>query len=128
MKGASPAQVDLADRFGWGHLKDHHSKCAECNGTGREDPADEEPEPEECCYCDAGLIRWGSFYANNVGECEFCERPEDLPIGEMYEAEREWVCLPCYLRHHKENCGCALWARAEKASLGLCAALPALTP
>lgn len=98
--------------FGWGHLRHHDSECAECDGNGTVEDED------ECWRCDGdGKHFWGSFYANDRGECEYCEL-RDVPIACMYEGGdgREWTCLPCYLKHHRESCGCDLWRAAESAA------------
>ena len=126
---ASRAQRDLTIRFGCGHLKDHGSPCPACNGTGL-DLEDGVTESEPCLECESadetGLVRWGSYYVQDVGECCTCKR-DDMPIAAMYEGqgmEDGYVCLPCWLAHHVSECGCKLWERAERAGLGLCAAIP----
>jgi hypothetical protein len=100
----------LVESFGWGHLKDHPEPCDECSATGENEDGD------ECDVCGgACVLRWGSFYGNEPrGECEYC-KAQGVVVAAMYEGGdgREWVCLPCYLTHHKESCGCALWREAE---------------
>jgi hypothetical protein len=47
---------------------------------------------------------------------ELMEPDEDQ--CEMYDGSGDpdsaWVCLACYVRHHKEACGCDAWKWAEK--------------
>jgi hypothetical protein len=101
-----------------------------CGGTGIDpDVLDEwgsETPPEECdydpasyiCpYCDNGEVRWGCWYGEDRGKCGSCGAENALVAG-MYEDsgdyDSQWVCLACYVRHHKEQCGCDAWAWAEK--------------
>jgi hypothetical protein len=99
----------MAHDFGWGHLRHHDSPCTECDGVGLDD------DGEECSLCNGDAkCFWGSFYASDTAECGTCHR--DAPVAEMYEGgsyDEGWVCLPCYVAHHKSDCGCALWADAE---------------
>ena len=101
----------LAFDFGWGHLQHHDQPCDECDGSGVLDD-------EECYRCDGGgTLRWGSFYIEDEALCGYCRR-EDVPISDMYSSDdydRQWVCLPCYVTHHREACGCARWGDAESA-------------
>lgn len=105
--------------FGWGDLKDHWQECEDCNGTGK-DEADGSGPPDDCGCCNGdGRSRWGSFYEQDIGECPHCEA-QDVRIAEMYEDSgscwnTSWICLPCYVEHHREACKCVLWADAEKA-------------
>jgi hypothetical protein len=103
---------DLHQRFGWGHLQHHDMPCSDCNGIGRDE------DGCSCEYCEGTATqRWGSFYVQDQGECDFCLKKE-VPIAEMYEAadtDKTWVCLPCYLKHHKEAQCCELWKEAEEA-------------
>ena len=75
--------------FGWGHIQDH----------GDDDER-----------------WWGSFYYEDYGECGHCDST-NVPIAAMYDNGSNdgsnWVCLPCYLKHHKDQCGCDLWKEAE---------------
>lgn len=123
---------ELERRFGWGHLKDHESKCRDCDGTGRDGgpcaacagrvwtsadigrSADCPDCPDPCHTCDqSGRIRWGSFYVEDHGECSTCTTGGELPIAALYDGGHAYVCLRCYIRHHRTACGCALWSAAD---------------
>lgn len=115
-EGDLPGMDPLTREFGWGDIKDHWQDCDECSGTGKEDP-DGSGEPDDCSLCDGeGRRRWGSFYHADRGLCASCKR-DDVAIAEMYEAGGDdgWTCLACYVDHHREACGCDLWAEAERA-------------
>jgi hypothetical protein len=105
--------------FGWGDLRDHWQDCEDCNGTGKEE-ADGSGPPDDCPSCDGhGRTRWGSFYHQDVGECAHCDVGH-THVAEMYEDggcyDSGWVCLPCYIQHHREaHPGCELWRDAEAA-------------
>jgi hypothetical protein len=104
----------LAFDFGWGHLKDHYMPCDECGGSGKLDEGDDENAPEQCHDCDGeGQLRWGSFYTEDLGECEQGCGRSDVPVAEMFAGSRAWTCLPCYVASHKRACGCGLWAASE---------------
>lgn len=99
-----------------GRLQHHDQICDECNGTGYEDY--DEPEPDcQCHSCDGGTRRWGSWYGEDRGLCGSCGA-ENAIVAAMYEDhagdESAWVCLVCYVRHHKKACGCDAWKWAEK--------------
>ena len=97
-----------ASPFAWAHIKDHWSKCGECEGSGVDDDGD------ACTgQCQDGELWWGSFYANDDGECDHCGEP-NMPISEgLYEDT--WACLRCHLVAHQRDCGCDLWRAAEVA-------------
>lgn len=103
---------ELHSQFGWGHLQDHDMDCPDCDGTGLDD------FEGSCTRCEGeGTVSWGSFYVADTGDCAFCEK-QDVPIADMYEnadTGRGWVCLPCYLSHHKGHNCCDLWKEAEEA-------------
>jgi hypothetical protein len=111
-------------RIGWqGRLQDHEQTCEHCDGTGG-DPDDlcpdgsEPPDQNPCPLCDGGEIRWGSFYVDDTGPCDDCGEL-GVWIAAMYEPGCiEYVCFPCYVRHHHRDCGCDRWRWAEGA-LGL---------
>jgi hypothetical protein len=94
-----------------GRLQDHFSPCEEC-GEFHDEPF--EPEEDEC---DGSQRRWGCWYGEDRGLCGSCGADNAL-VAEMYEGHGDpdscWVCLACYVRHHKEACGCDKWAWAEK--------------
>lgn len=99
-----------------GRLQQHNQECDECNGTGFEDY--DEKDPGQTCYsCEDGQRRWGCWYGEDRGLCGTCGA-ENALVAAMYEDhagdERAWVCLACYVRHHKDECGCDAWAWAEK--------------
>lgn len=99
--------------FGWGHLKDHMMPCDDCDGHGKDE------DDEDCHSCSSeGEIRWGSFYHEDVGKCAHCDG-QTVPVSKMYDDndcyESGWVCLPCYVDHHRQACQCNLWKRAEEA-------------
>jgi hypothetical protein len=99
-----------------GRLQHHYQSCDECNGTGFEDY--DEPEPcNECYSCVDGKRFWGSWYGEDLGRCGTCGADNAL-VAMMYEdlgdPDSSYVCLACYVRHHKETCGCDKWAWAEK--------------
>lgn len=113
-----------------GQLQHHDQDCRECDGTGIdpdcledtvEPPFDlfgsQPPEIEICRYCDNGKRRWGSWYAEDRGLCGTCGA-ENALVAAMYsdsgDYDSQYVCLACYVRHHKEECGCDLWEWAEK--------------
>lgn len=99
----------------WGGLMHHDQLCTECAGAGTYEPAEGEDE-EPCDVCDGdGTVRWGSFYGRR-GDCDVCDR-ENALVASMYEDchGTEWVCLRCYLGHHRAQCGCDLWAKVEAA-------------
>lgn len=99
-----------------GRLQQHEQECDECNGTGFEDY--DEPEPSCACgSCQDGKIFWGCWYGEDRGLCGTCGA-ESAFVASMYDYgggdDRAWVCLACYVRHHKEACGCDAWVEAEK--------------
>ena len=118
-----------------GRLQDHEVECDECHGTGHIDgetgypPEDvqcshckEKNFPECCKRCDPcsmcggeGTIWWWCWYMEDRGTCDAC-REEDVMVS-SYDPDG-WVCLPCYLKWHKDRCGCALWKWAEEWILG----------
>jgi hypothetical protein len=104
----------LLRRAFWGGLQDHEQPCDECVGSGHYDDGD------ECDVCSGeGSVFWGSFYGGREGGCDFCTHggDGDVLIASMYENGhgQEWVCLRCYLKHHRDACGCARWAAVEAA-------------
>lgn len=110
MSNSSTARA-VVRRCYWGGLQHHDSPCPEC--------AEEHPEDVEACsQCHGeGVVRWGSFYEQDRGECDFCHRARR--IAQMYEGggwSFGWVCLRCYVKHHAEQCGCDLWRDIELAS------------
>lgn len=105
--------------YGWGDLQDHWQDCEDCAGTGK-DESDGSGPPDDCATCDGhGRWRWGSFYEADTGECAFCEG-KDLRVAEMFEGGGRdgegWICLPCYVMRHHDECGCSSWNAAEKAA------------
>lgn len=100
-----------------GRLKEHDQPCDECGGRGY----DEDDEP--CCNCDwDGKLRWGCWYGDDKALCTYCGE-ENILVGHMYETsmgnnDQNYVCLPGYLKHHKEACGCGRWDWAEALILG----------
>lgn len=101
----------LLRRAFWGGLLHHYQPCEECAGFGIDD------EGEECDLCRGdGKLFWGSFYGHR-GECEACDHggEGDVLVASMYEGDPEWVCLRCYLKQHRDACGCDLWAAVEAA-------------
>lgn len=114
----TPAERFVFD-FGWGDLQDHWQDCDACDGTGKEE-CDGSGPPDDCPSCDgAGRHRWGSFYEEDAGSCEDCGGT-DVRVAAMYDSggcrESDYVCLPCYVSHHQQACGCALWNDAEAAA------------
>lgn len=114
---STPVQAFVL-RWGWGHLKDHMQECDECDGTGVEEPVDDENEQEDCPGCNGeGEYRWGSYYREDIGTCAHCD-DKRAPVAQMYEDggcyESGWVCLPCYVDHHRKACGCNRWKAAEE--------------
>lgn len=97
-----------------GQLKHHPRPCTECEGTGYYDEEEEDP----CSYCEEGEVWWVSWYGADRGRCAQCGA-ENALVADVYETHGSdvdacWCCLPCYVRHHKEECGCALWKDAEQ--------------
>lgn len=82
----------------WGHLKDHHGDCYDEHDDGWCDTG-----------CDNGKIFWGSFYQEDIGECDWCGK--EKPIQENYGCG--WYCVDCYIQAHKKDCGCDLWRKWE---------------
>jgi hypothetical protein len=102
----------LLRRAFWGGLRHHYEDCSECSGTGAYD------DEEECDRCEGeGKLFWGSFYGGRDGGCDFCTHggDGDIIVASLYEGDpgHEYVCLRCYLKHHREACGCDLWAAVE---------------
>lgn len=103
-----------------GRLKDHYQACDECGGIVQ---FDDDGEEEMCDTCDGeGKLRWPSWYACDRGYCTYCDEDEVL-LADCYEtgngnADTNYVCLPCLLKHHKATCGCSIWDWAEKRILG----------
>lgn len=103
----STSSKELERRFGWGHLVHHNQQCPECDGTS-------ELDGEDCPECfGTGAIFWGSFYTADHGECDCCKSKHELPIAAMYDGGNQYVCLRCYLTHHRDQCGCRRWKEAE---------------
>lgn len=103
-----PAWTSLLEQFGWGQLQDHMAKCAECGGVGHHD------DDDECSNCHGdGDVHWGSFYGDSEGECTQCGL-ETHTNDRLFEDE--YICLKCYLKAHKDQCGCNLFAVAEAAA------------
>lgn len=111
-----------------GRLKDHKVPCEECSGTGCSEHGYEDDCKEctsfshgcdhssECSYCDQGEVFWGSWYATERVLCHWCDT-HDVWCAEMYDCnddDRNWICLPCYIKHHKERCGCGRWKKYER--------------
>lgn len=118
-----PAQIELF-RLGpipiparplWGALKDHLMPCDDCYGTGHEYPeADEHGDGCPECHGD-GERKWGSFYGSCQGACDECKR-EPVPVAAMFEGGptgEVYVCFRCYIRLHREACGCRAFAWAD---------------
>ena len=97
-----------------GKLEEHESACYECGGEGviygpETNEDDEDAAGETCVECDGvGTFSWGSWYGEDVGECPECG--EEILIGRF---DDDWICLACYLRQHREYCGCGLWKEVE---------------
>lgn len=98
-----------------GRLQHHSVECETCGGNGYEE-GDEE-SGESCYDCEGGQQHWPCWYAEDRGRCGTCGADNAL-VAEIYDRASDyygaWVCLPCYVRHHKEACGCDLWAWAER--------------
>jgi hypothetical protein len=88
-----------------GVLQDHRQPCDECTGSGID-------YGDRCGTCDGdGSLFWGSWYEADVALCGYC-RADDVAIASMYGAdnfELQWVCFPCYVRHHAAWQCCDLW-------------------
>jgi len=103
-----------------GRLKDHFQACDACGGQGSYD--DDEGE-DPCDECDGeGRLRWPCWYGADRGLCLYCNEDEVL-LACCYETghgndDHNYVCLPCFLKHHKEACGCGLWEWAEAMIVG----------
>lgn len=88
--------------WAWGRILDHYQDCA-CAG-----------DCEECGG--EGRTRWGSFYDDaGTGTCYYCDT-ETPWLGCMYDSPDDdaYICLPCYLKDHRDRCGCTLWEAAER--------------
>jgi len=99
-----------------GTLQQHDRVCDGCEGTGFEDF--DYPDPSEACdACADGSPQWGSWHGEDRGRCGSCGTMNAL-VAAMYEDYagdgHAWVCLVCYVRHHRNACGCDLWKDAEK--------------
>lgn len=117
-----------------GRLLQHWADCNECNGTGHIDgesgypPQETQCEhckdpgfPDCCALCDPcptcggeGQVRWWCWYSEDRGQCDVCH--EDDVLIDSYDDG--WVCLPCYLKWHRDGCGCDRWKWAEEWILG----------
>lgn len=101
----------LTRDWGNGDLQHHWMPCDDCDGTGLD-------EDDNCSTCGGEKqLFWGSFYDQDDSHCDFCKRA-GVGVAAMYEGghpDREWACLRCYLTHHMQSCGCALWKKAEEA-------------
>lgn len=90
----------------------HHKRvCPVCEGV-----RDEDDECYECLDAEE-YAYWAGWDACDVGVCGSCGA-EDVPVCEAYDtglSSRDYVCVVCYVLHHKQECGCALWVAAEKA-------------
>ena len=121
-----------------GQLKEHWSdSCSECWGSGHNGP-DPYPPEEACCHCKEardggypecctscdpcshcdgeGKVWFCSWYATDRGMCTTCGEEEVLCMA--CDDGDSYVCLPCYLAWHKEECSCDLWKEAESFILG----------
>ena len=97
-----------------GRLQHHDQECPECEGSGYEDY--EGDYEQLCSACENGKRGWGCWYGEDKGLCGTCGAENALVAG-MYDSSDQdecYVCLACYVRHHKEACGCDLWKWAER--------------
>lgn len=110
-----------------GVLQHHEYPCPECSGDGTQEHPVEEcntcdfgPHGSSKCYhCEVcencqgeGKFWFGCWYHEDEGECFRCKR--EAPIAcNLFEGPDEYVCLPCYMKIHREQCGCDLWAKWE---------------
>lgn len=97
-----------------GRLQDHYGPCPVDHGNDA-----------DCHQCRAvpgdeggpGIF-WGSWYRTDIGECDGCHA-DDVSIADFYDSDdpddQGFRCLPCVLRDHAAQCGCALWDHAERA-------------
>ncbi|MHA1613309.1 MAG: hypothetical protein ACTSW7_03735 [Candidatus Thorarchaeota archaeon] len=93
-----------------GILKDHYQTCDECDGTGW--LFSDDYNHEKCYECDGeGHQRWGSWYGDEKGDCDYCG-VENIPCS-FHVYEHKGVCFDCYVEHHKKSCGCKLWKKWE---------------
>ena len=101
----SKSQMKRVSIMAHGRLKDHKSKCNECDGTGSFYGC-------ECCNGD-GEFHWPSWNGQNYGKCILC--PADgVPVHEDEDVPGDKVCLKCFVLEHKEYCGCDLWKDVEE--------------
>ena len=85
----------------WGRLKDHWSPC----------PSEDEDDGDWCPEdCENGKVRWGSFYRQDIAECDSCH--EEKGVAEF--GPQEWLCVDCYMRAHQNDCGCDLWEMPDE--------------
>ena len=107
-----------------GRLKEHYATCPGCDGEGGFIGDDNTGEYESCEDCEGeGLLFWGCWYGNDYGDCVYCGE-HDVLLADIFEhygqdSDFNYVCLPCYLKYHKDQCGCDLWDWAEKLILGV---------
>jgi hypothetical protein len=61
-------------------------------------------------------LRWYEWEKEDEGICDRCPDHERkrLAFADVGPGEMESLCLPCYVKAHKEACGCDAWAKAEE--------------
>lgn len=123
-----------------GELKQHDGTCLACEGSGHENyddaafPPDEpcphchvaETEFPECCdtcdtcqFCDGeGVVHFWCWYKQAIDHCDQCDEEEVMVAECEFPDAHGYICLPCYLQNHKDQCGCDLWKWAEEIVLG----------
>ena len=80
----------------WGGLQHHYSTCANIEDDDHDD---------WCTGCEDGRCFWGSYYWQDIGQCEVCRR-DGVRVAEFND---RWSCIDCYTGLHKDVCGCDLW-------------------
>ena len=107
-----------------GKLKEHAQTCPDCGGDGvfidqcSIEGLEGPPERDDCDICHdcegSGTLWWPSWYVVDTGRCDCCYNVAQ--VADLFSAQDEhrWICLPCYVRMHKEAECCDRWAWAEK--------------
>lgn len=84
-------------------MRSHHSKCTDCDGTGRD-----REDGSACPPCEGGgLLSW-SWDPEDHGFCEHCgsdgAEVETMECG--HDEGGVWICVKCVRLAHEQLCGC----------------------